>query len=171
MLIELKNINQKMFKVKGVSLIELVMSMVILSIIFSIFAITFQISIRVPSRKNIKLASDIASNYLNEILSKDFPKVFPCPTLSDTSIRSSYTNICDYNNLTDYGAKDYLGIQIPGLENFNVNVKVYTLSDVSLGNLKGADDLNIQPQVARIDVTVANANIPSIFISTYKGNY
>ena len=113
----MKKYKSKISKVTAIYLIELIISMIIISISFtSVIMATYVIN-KVPSKKHIKQATQIASNYLNEILGKDFPTTIPCPNIIDSSsARTNYTNICQYNNLINYGAKDVYGDPISGLE-------------------------------------------------------
>ena len=186
----MKTYKSKTSKITAIYLIELIMSMIIISISFtSVIMATYVIN-KVPSKKNIKQATQIASNYLNEILGKDFPTTIPCPNIIDpdpcntlninnnlkatcrtsSASRTNYTNICQYNNLINYGAKDLAGESIPGLENFTVNINILTSNQAVLDNLSGGTNID-EAKIIRIDVTVSIENMENILLSTYKSKY
>jgi hypothetical protein len=168
----MKTYKSKISKITAIYLIELIMSMIIISISFtSVIMATYVIN-KVPSKKYIKQATQIASNYLNEILGKDFPTTIPCPNIIDSSSssRTNYTNICQYNNLINDGAKDIAGEPISGLENFTVNVKIITSDQAVLDNLSGGSNVD-EAKIIRIDVNVSRENMENILLSTYKNKY
>ena len=167
----MKKYKSKISKVTAIYLIELIISMIIISISFtSVIMATYVIN-KVPSKKHIKQATQIASNYLNEILGKDFPTTIPCPNIIDSSsARTNYTNICQYNNLINYGAKDVYGDPISGLEDFTVKINIITSNQAILDNLSGGTNID-EAKIIRIDVTVSIDNMENILLSTYKSKY
>jgi MSHA pilin protein MshD len=149
---------------KGFTLVELVIAIVIISV-----ALTGTLlSINVPSQHSAdpmtnRQASAIAQAYLDEILTKTFPSSFPCGS-PPVGGRSTYTNVCDYQGLSDTGAKDQYGNLITGLGKYNVSVNVDGTTAV-LGTLTPGT------QVVRVDVTVTRPTMPTLTISGYRTNY
>lgn len=156
--------NIKIYKSRAIYLLELVLSMTIVGIaLTSMILVFWRISIASPPAVS-QQALYIANGYLNEILTKNFPTTLPCPTAP--SSRANYTNICDYNNLVDIGAKDNQGNSLVGLGSYKVSV----LLDTNYANL---GNLTTGTQVVRIDVVVNNSSLfmPKMIISAYKTKY
>lgn len=148
----------------AVYLLELVLSMAIVSIALTSMVLLFwQITLS-PTPVVNQQALYIANGYINEILTKSFPTILPCP--APPANRANYTNICDYNNLVDVGAKDNQGNLFTGLGAFTVSVLI-DLNNANLGNLVSGT------QVIRVDVIVTNPKqlMPKMIISTYKTKY
>lgn len=151
-------------KIKAYTLVELIVSMVIISVAFIGMILTFNTAARASGNPVVYFQQiAIAKSYLEEITVKDFPSTLPCP--SPPANRSDYTNICDYNNLTNNGVVDQQGNSVSELSNYVVNVNLDT-SSASLGSLSAGSD------VIRIDVTV---NLPGVTqgytLSAYRTNY
>lgn len=183
-------LNNKIPNLKAIYLIELIMSILIISISFTSIIMTTYVVNKVPNKKEFKQAVQIATNYLHEILGKDFPTNIPCDNYNNTdfcnnknidqvlkqscrvgsAIRTHYTNICQYHNLTNYGAKDVLGNPIHGLEDYNIFVNIITSNQAVLGNLSGGDNIE-QANILRIDVIVTKENMPKVLLSAYKSKY
>lgn len=143
---------------KGVTLIELVLSIVIVSIallgtLICINTVVFSSSDPILTEQ----AASIADSYLQEILTKNFP-VASCPVAT----RVNYANICNYNGLNQAPTNLY-GNLISGLGGYTVNVTVDT-STANLGGLTGST------AVARIDVRVSHAGMNPITLSAYVSN-
>lgn len=156
--------NIKIYKNRAVYLLELVLSMTIVGIaLTSMILVFWRISIAASPVVN-QQALYIANGYLNEILTKNFPTTLPCP--SAPTSRANYTNICDYNNLVDVGAKDNQGNLLTGLGSYKVSVLLDTNS-ANLGNLIAGT------QVIRVDVIINNSSLfmPKMIISAYKTKY
>ena len=130
---------------KGFTLLETVLTIVILGIGVSAFAIL----LNTVGEKSIdpmlrQQAHAVARSYLEEILIKSFcdPNLTAdCPgvcnggsTCTDTTnctentlggeTRATFDDICDYNGLTDIGAVDQSGSSVPDLSDFTVSVDV-----------------------------------------------
>ena len=79
--------------------------------------------------------------------------------------RSVFDDVCDYNGLTDVGARDQTGgAVITGLEDYTVNVTV--VDTATLNILSGANG-----QVVRIDITVTHSSGETMELSSYKTNF
>jgi len=154
------------------SLVELVASLAIISISLTTVVLAFvQVSLA-PSANAMNNAFIISTNYLNEILTKSFPTTLPCP--APPASRNNYTNVCDYNNLVNVGAKDKHGNSISGLEAYTVSVHLDTSTAAQLGPVGSPLTGAATPAAAyvvRIDVTVANLGMPNFIVSAYKGKH
>ena len=148
------------------TLVEMVMSIAVLSVaLTSIFLVT-----SLTSRSNadpviVTQAAAVAEAYLEEILTRNYydpssPGVI-CPAAEAT--RAEWDNVCDYNGMTDSGAKDQEGNAVVGLENFTVQVTVDTTA--TLNGLTG--DTN----VVRVDVRVTHSNLVDLTVSGYRTNF
>lgn len=155
-------------KLHSASLVELVASIMIISISLTSVSLAYFQASHAPSANAMQQALTIASNYFNEILLKNFPTTLPCP--APPANRSNYTNVCDYNNLVNVGARNKNGNVIPGLEKYTVSVNVVTSTAAILGSLTGGATA-ATASVVRIDVTVTNAGMPNLIMSAYKGKY
>jgi MSHA pilin protein MshD len=109
-------------------------------------------------------AVSIAKSYLEEIMQKNFPTTLPCPA-PPAGGRQVYTNICDYNNLVNVGARGQDNALISGLGMYTVSVTLDTATAVFNALASGT-------QVVRIDVTVSHISLPQgIKLSGYRTNY
>jgi len=131
-----KNIN-KSVKIKkiggsqvGVTLVELILSMVIISIaltgVFTVMNLTVSHSADPIIQHQ---AVSIAESYLEEILLQSYVN----PNGGYTGVdRSQFDDVDDYNGLSDTGVQDSLGNLVTILANYNVSVLVsspVTLTD------------------------------------------
>ena len=164
----------------GVTLIELVVSIVVISIGLA--------GIVLVMNRNVSSSGDpvvqhqaiaVAEAYLEEILLKDFcdpdnavpcqpgnapgsPNCNVCPAAEAN--RFDFDNICDYNGRTDNGARDQTNTAIAGLGSYVVTTNVSTAA--TLGPLAGASC-----EVLRVDVTVTGPGNVSYALSGYRANY
>ena len=151
-------------KAKAYTLIELIVSMVIIAVAFVGMLMAFTTAARHSGNPVVYFQQiAIAKSYLEEITTKEFPTTLPCP--SPPANRSDYTNICDYNNMTNNGVIDQQGNAVTSLSAYNVSISLDT-TGASLGSLTAGT------QVVRIDVTV---NLPGVTtgykLSAYRTNY
>lgn len=151
---------------RGVTLIELVVSIVILSVATAgIMMVMTQTTLSSADPMIREQATAIAQSYMEEILTQ--PLVDPVdaevngPESGET--RSTYDDVWDYNGLNNSaGAIDQNGIAVNGLTGYNITVAV---SNATLGPGVGSP-------AARIVVTVtydgmAGINIP---VTAYRLN-
>lgn len=144
---------------RGFTLIELVISMVIIAVALAGVLMAINTSVFHSGDPMLsQQALAIGESYLEEILRKDFPKT-PCPG----GPRKNYRNICNYNGLIE-APTDLHGDPIPELSSYTVSVAVDTSNPV-LG------DLTSNTEVARVDVTVSHTGITAIMLSSYRANY
>ena len=113
---------------RGATLIELVVSIVILSIgVTAIMMVVYQTSSRSADPLVRSQAISIATAYMEEILAQPLTD----PAGGDTGgpepgeSRASYDDVTDYHGLSDTsGAVDQAGNSIAGLEGYNVSISV-----------------------------------------------
>jgi len=138
----------------GVTLIELVMSMVIISIamvgIFSVINLTTAHS-GDPIVEHQALA--IAESYMEEILLQNYSG-----TASNN--RATYNNVDNYDGLVDVGAHDQAGAAISGLSQYKINVTVSAPSALSGGVL-----------AKQITVSVSAPGLSGLSLVGYRANY
>jgi len=147
----------------GVTLIELVISIVILSIaVVGVLSALGTIVGRSADPMIREQSIAIAEAYLEEISLIQFAAVAGCPVVPGAGGRANYSHICHYNGLSDAGARDQNGNAILGLESYDVTVSVNNSS--GLGGLPLADTL-------RIDVNVTGPTAETFSLSGYRANY
>jgi MSHA pilin protein MshD len=140
---------------RGVTLIELVVAIVILAIaVTSIIGFLSTIAARSADTLVREQAVAIASSYLNEVLAKSFGT-------SGASPRANFTAVGDYNGLLDNGVHDQSGAAIANLNLFTVGVAV-------VPGALGAVPAN---EVARVDVTVNHPSGVVVLLSGYRTLY
>lgn len=140
-------------RVRGVTLVELVVSIVVIAIAGAALSGTLAYLNGTGNTSILQAqAQSIANAYLNEITGKRF--------VADgvEGSRDQYDDIFDYNGLDDAAARDEFG---NAAGNFRVRVVV------------GAGALNGLPaaDVRRIDVTVDYGNGSSVVASGYRTRY
>ena len=118
------------FRQQGVTLFELVVSVVILAIagtgILMVFTQTARLSADPMLREQ---AVAIAQSYMDEILLH--PLSDPDGTSGETA-RRLFDDVWDYHGTSDDGARDQNGMAIPGLEDYKVAVAI-DAAGVTLG--------------------------------------
>ncbi len=144
----------------GTTLIELVISIVIISIAAS--AVLMAVSMTVGRSADPMLrhqAVAIAEAYLEEI----FLKPFDDPDGVDgEASRVLYDDVNDYHGLTDVGARDQFDAALAGLGDYTVAVTVATSG--ALPSI-AATDLYL------ISVTVTRATDISFTVSAYRADF
>ena len=149
---------------QGLTLIELVISIVVLAIVVvGVFSALGALVGRSADPMIRQQSIAVAQAYLEEIQSMEFG--LPgggCPAVPGTGGRANFNNICHYHNLSDTGAVDQNGNSIASLANYNVTVTVTGSSN--LGSLSAAS-------AARIDVSVTGPTSETLTMSGYRANY
>ncbi len=138
---------------RGVTLIELVISIVIIAIAVSAVLGVLSLIAKGSAQAMIRnQAVAIATAYLEEIRLKQFT------ANGVPASRSLYDDISDYNGLVDVGARDQFGNPIAGLSQYTVTVTV------------GAGVLGAVPaaSVRRIDVNVQHPDGVNFTLSGYR---
>jgi MSHA pilin protein MshD len=140
----------------GVTLVELILSMVIISIaltgVFSVMNLTVSHSADPVVQYQ---AVAIAEAYLEEVLLQSYTD--PDGTNAGET-RASYDNVADYNGLNDVGAHDQQGVLLSSLSSYNASVAV-------------ADQLVVGLTAKKITVTVSGPGVSGLALVGYKFDY
>ena len=177
----------------GLTFIELVASIVIVSVATLGLMLAVSSAIGRSADPMVQTqAIAIASAYLEEATLADFcdpafnPDGNPATTCRNEcttaacdggcggsafaaeSGRSTFDDICDYNNLADSGARDRNGAAIANLSSYAVAVRVLDSPAITLGSpALGAST----GQVVRVEVEVSHPGLAvPVVISAYKAN-
>jgi len=152
-------------KQSGTTLIELVISIVILSIaVVGILGALGTIGGRSADPMVREQSIAIAEAYLEEISLSQFAAVGgSCPAEPGAGGRANYSHVCHYDGLSDSGAVNQNGDAITALSNYSVAVVVDDNANL--------DDLTSSSVVLRIDVTVTGPTNEAFSLSAYRTNY
>lgn len=184
-------------RVRGATLIELVISIAVLTIVVvTLITLTSQTTGRSVDPMIQEQANAIGQAYLEEIMQKDFcdpdfdvdsnpATPLDCPVQCIGSVcqaggcrpsvslqegsRDRYDDICDYNGLSDSGARSQSDPSTPvtGLENYHISVQVDDDASVNLNGLTGSTG-----KAALITVTVSHpAMKDDVRLSGFRANY
>lgn len=147
----------------GVSLIELVVSIVILAIaVVGVLSALGTIGGRSADPMIREQSIAIAEAYLEEISLSQWAAPSSCPAVPGGGTRIDYSHICHYDGLSDSGAVNQNGSGVTGLGSYNVSVSVSNSGN--LGGLGSAVTL-------RIDVAVTGPTNETFSLSGYRTNY
>lgn len=149
----------KLNRMRGFTLIELVISIVVVSIALGgvLLAINYTVTHSAdPMLQHQAVA--IAESYLEEILLKPFADP---DGVDGESSRALFDDVDDYHGLLDSGVRDQTGNSIPGLDNYTVGVTVVgtNLNGIAIANSK------------KITVTVSHPVGFNMSLSGYRTNY
>ncbi|MGD8323327.1 MAG: prepilin-type N-terminal cleavage/methylation domain-containing protein [Gammaproteobacteria bacterium] len=141
----------------GITLVELVMSIVIIAIAAgAVLGLLSQTSGHSADAMIIAQAVSIGEAYAEEIGLQSFDD----PDGSDgEALRADFDDIDDYDGLVDAGARDQFGNNLPGLADYTVSVNVQSSS--ALTGVASGD-------VRRIDVRVVNAPFVDMTLTRYR---
>ena len=170
----------------GFTLIELVITIVLLGIGVSAFMVLINQTTRDSVDPLIRQqAGAVAQSYLDEVVlnpfcDPDFSTNCRADCTSATACsacggsegsRNIYDDVCDYDGLNNNGARDRNSNPIAGLEAYNVQVTVDDGSDGSAVTLDGLTSNN--GQVLRIDVQVTHDSYSDLnyVLSGFRVNY
>ena len=146
---------------KGATLVELVISIVILSVaVVGVLSALGKITSRSADPMIREQSIAIAEAYLEEVSLSQFTPASGCPPVPAT--RANYSHICHYDGLADTGAVNQSGEGIPDLKKYNVTIAVSN-SD-KLGGLASSVTL-------RIDVNVTGPTNETFTLSGYRTDY
>ncbi|HPG25212.1 MAG: pilus assembly protein MshD [Spirochaetaceae bacterium] len=149
-------------RLRGASLVEIVVAIVVTSIALSGTLMLVDTTTRRSADPMLeRQAISIGESYLEEILQKPFfdpDDGTLCP--SPEADRDRYDNVCDYQGLDEIGARDQQGDAIAGLEGYRILVSVDTTA--SLGGLSGPAD------VVRVDATIVDPLGNTVRLSGYR---
>lgn len=142
---------------QGVTLIELILSMVIIAVALTGVLSVMNLSVSHSADPLLQSQSiAIAESYLEEILLQAYADPSPIPGVEAS--RDLYDNVADYNGLNDVGVHDQLGNLISELNNFNVAVSVANVTVTGNSALE-------------VTVTVTKAGVPNISLVGYRFAY
>jgi MSHA pilin protein MshD len=145
---------------RGVTLVELLMSIVIVSVAaIAVLGVLSDTAMRSAVPMIRHQAAAIADAYLEETLLKPFTD----PDGTDgEALRTEFDDVDDYDGLADAGARDQFGNPVSGLSNYNVSVSV--TPSAALPAAPAAD-------VLRVDVTVVRLPEVNFTISGYRTRF
>lgn len=155
---------------RGVTLIELVVSIVVLSIAaVGIYSTMGFINKTSPDAMLRSQAISIATAYIEEIQSKPFldPTTNTWCGGAAPGTRAAYDDICDYQNLADNTVRDFNGSPVTELSDYQVAVVISSNAAVLLNGLTGG----VTPNLARIDITVTDVRGFELNLSSYRTRY
>ena len=145
---------------RGVTLIELVISIVVVAIAASaVLGVLARSAETSADAMVISQAVSIGEAYLEEITLKPF--VDPDGVDGEAS-RAAFDDVDDYDGLVDVGARDQFGNPMPGLAGYTVRVTVSP--SAALAGVPGTD-------AERIDVRVSFPPSVDLTLSAYKTCY
>lgn len=164
----------------GATLVELIISIVLISIaVTGILGVMSKVSQHSADPMIQNQAVAIAEAYLEEVLLKQFcdpqenciignaPGTANCTVCpAAEASRDLYDNICDYNGISNVGARNQSGTAIAGLNSYQIQVNVSSAD--ALSGLSGANC-----ELLRVDVAVSHSLVNSVnyTISGYRTNY
>ena len=144
----------------GTTLIELVISIVIVSIAVSAVLMALFMSYGSSADPMIRhQAVAIAEAYLEEISLKDFDDP---DGVDGEANRTLYDDVDDYNGLVDVGARDQFNAALTGLDDYTVTVAVTASS--ALPSIASTD-------LFLISVTITHAADINFTVSAYRANF
>lgn len=138
----------------GVTLIELILSMLIISI--ALMGILSVINLTAGQSANPVVqhqAAAIAESYLEEILLQAYSG-------GASATRSEYDDVDDYNGLSDNGARDQNGNAAAGLSQYTIAVTVSAATTLSGG-----------VSAKQISVSVSGPGVANLTLTGYRANY
>lgn len=161
---------------RGFSLIELIIAIVIIGAsAVGVLSMMNFLAARSADPMIQEQAMLIGEAYLDEILLKPFldpsagtANVCPAP---EAGGRSNYDNLCDYNGLTDVGARDQFGNSIADLGAYTVTVTVTWDDTVTLGPADSQISNSGVLRVLRVDVRVQGPGTMALMLTGYRTNY
>jgi len=148
---------KKIYLQSGVTLVELILSMVIISIALTGIFTVMNLTVKHRADRVIRHPSiSIAESYLEEILLQSYANPTGGYTGSD---RSQFDDVDDYNSLSNTGVYDSEGNAVSTLSNYNISISVS-----SAVTLSGAVNAK------KITVSVAGMGT-SLSLVGYRMNY
>lgn len=143
-------------KQQGVTLVELVISIVIVAIAISAVLGTLTFASTSSADAMVRQqAVAIANAYLEEALLK--PYIDPDGSDGESN-RTAFDDVDDYDGLSDDGAHDQFGNALAGLDQYGAHMQVVP---EAIGGVPAL----------RVDVTVTHAGTPTATLSGYRTNY
>ena len=145
---------------RGVTLVELVISIVVISIAAVILIQTLSMTYERSADPMVRhQAVAIAEAYLEEIQLRDFNDP---DGIDGEGARAAFDDVDDYDGLVDVGARDQFGVPIADLDDYTVSVSVS-----GSGALPGIP----AARALRIDVLVTRAPDIQMAVSAYRTDF
>lgn len=167
---------------KGATLVELIVTIVIISIALVSLAMTvsYSASHSADSMIQVKLV-ELAQAYTEEILTKRFDENSPsggipacnpggtvCGALgSDGETRSTYDDVDDYDGIDESPPQDSLGVIRQNYGGYRVQISVSYMDAAQLVAY-GLDD---STDAKLVELTISPPSGPALDFTFYKGNY
>ncbi len=140
----------------GVTLVELILSMVIISIALTGVFSVINLTVRHSADPIVQYqAIAVAEAYLEEILLQS--AIDPDGSNAGET-RASYDNVADYNGLSDIGAHNQQGVLLSPLSSYNVSVAV-------------ADQAIVGLTAKKVTVTVSGPGVTGLALVGYKFDF
>ncbi len=144
----------------GTTLIELVISIVIVSIAASAVLMALSMTVGYSAHPMIRhQAVAIAEAYLEEIALKAFDDP---DGVDGEANRTLYDDVNDYNGLVDVGARDQFNAALTGLDDYTVTVAV--TASGALPSIASTD-------LFLISITITHAADINFTVSAYRANF
>ena len=157
---QLKNQPSLLSYQKGVTLVELVISMIVIALVVTgIFGALGSMAGSSGDPVPRTQAIAIGESYLEEIRLQQYATVASCPVVSAPGGRAQFIYSCQYQGLSETGARDQFGNLIVGLESYQISISINQTS--ALGGIIAAD-------AQRVEVTVTSPAAETFTLSTYK---
>ncbi len=167
----------------GASLIELIVTMVIMAIVLTGIAVVFFATVKQTPEPVIDTrAAELGQAYLDEILTKRYdahageggiprcnstdPGATPCSTTlgpEPGETRATYDDVDDYNGLDESPPRGAQGAVLPGYAGYRVQISV-VYAGTGLGLASNQD-------AKRITVTITSPLGTHLVFSAYRVNY
>jgi len=163
---------------QGTTLIELVMTIVIISVAIAGVVGAFSlIAGRSADPLNQTRAVALSQRYMDEILAKKFAEDSPVgggavasctvAVIESDESRSTWDDVDDYNEVNDETPSDYWNSSVDdelGYEQFKVDVSVNCVDDP-------LTKLGVDVVAKRIDITITDPSNNTYLFSAYRGNF
>jgi MSHA pilin protein MshD len=147
-------VNNRLKRQTGLTLIELILSMVIISIALVGIFLVVNFTVRHSADALVeRQALAIAESYMEEIVLQNYSG-------SVAGSRATFNNVDNYNGLIDVGAHDQQGNPVSGLSQYTITVTVATPAILAGGvNAK------------QITVSVSGPGVSGLTLVGYRASY
>ena len=156
-------LKRKLRKSVGFTLIEVIVTIVVLSIAATAIMSMFTNTIRTSADPMIQQqALSVAEAYMEEIQQKPFND--PGGGSGETA-RAAFDDVSDYGTLINATIDDQNGVAISDLSDYSVTVTITSVTDVN--ELNGI----ISPDALRIRISIDHSVLDPIVLHGYRTNY
>lgn len=142
----------------GITLVELVISLVVIGIAAAAVLGVYTTTIRASADPMIRAqAIAIAEMYMDEIMGRRYSTT--TGSGSCTASRAAWEEIGDYDGLTDCQPRDVFGEFMDGLDNYRVTVTV--AGDTDLGGIgERRIDVQVRDTASTVNITISAWRTP-----------